>query len=264
MADNGNAPAGIALEAVGIRCRFGRFIALDGVSLHVPQDQITGLIGPNGAGKTTLFNALSGLTRYEEGIVRLFGDDISDLPPHRIAQGGMIRTFQLSRELGRLTVLENLLLTPLYQPGEKFSGIFLTPAKSRSVERINYERACDVLETVALFDLKDRYAAELSGGQKKLLELGRALMGNPRLILLDEPGAGVNPALMSKLCETIAEINQKLKITILVVEHDMNMISRLCDYVVVMAQGRNLAEGTYDEVVSQQRVAEAYLGQIDL
>lgn len=251
-----------ALTATSLDKRLGGLAALDGVSLAVPSGKITGLIGPNGAGKTTLFNALSGVLPADTGKVHLFGNEITHLPPHRIAQAGLIRTFQLSREFGSLTVLENLLLAPQGQLGETLRGVFFSPGKVWAEELAHYHGALEILETVLLADHKDTPASQLSGGQKKLLELGRALMANPRIILLDEPGAGVNPALMEQLCSTIRTINRDRDMTFLIVEHDMNLIAQLCDKVVVMAQGRNLVEGTFDEVIADERVIVAYLGKV--
>jgi len=241
---------------------FGGVAAVDGMTLDVAPGGITGLIGPNGAGKSTLFNIVSGVIAAQEGTVHLFGQDVTGLKPHKIARRGMIRTFQLSREMTRLTVLENLMLAPQNQAGEKLSAVFFSRPLVRRQEEENFARAKDVLETVNLTKVMDEYAGNLSGGQKKLLELARALMIDPRLILLDEPAAGVNPALMGLLMETIETLNKEAGKTFLIVEHDMDLVARLCGHVVVMAEGRHLTEGTFDEVTRDARVMEAYLGNV--
>lgn len=248
-----------ALSVDGLTARLGGSQVLHGVTFSAAEHAITGLIGPNGAGKTTAFNAISGLIRGCGGSVSVFNQRVLGKEPHQIARDGMVRTFQLARELGGLTVLENLMLAP-HQLGEKLSGLFFYARKSWNMEGVVYRKALDILKIIELEGHADTRASMLSGGQKKLLELGRALMAEPRLILLDEPGAGVNPALMDKLCNTITGINRERGISFLIVEHDMALIRRLCSHVVFLAQGRTLVQGSFDEVVSDQRVVEAYLG----
>jgi branched-chain amino acid transport system ATP-binding protein len=247
------------LSVTGITKRFGGVEALAGCTLAVAEGSITGLIGPNGAGKTTLFNVISGLTRADGGQIRLGADRLDGLPAHAIAQLGVGRTFQIPRPLGRMTVLENMLVYAHDQPGESLVRVFATPRRWRATERRLRERAREVLESVELGALASARAETLSGGQKKLLELARALMSDPRVILLDEPGAGVNPTLMRSLVEAIRALRAAGR-TFLVIEHDMDLVTELCDPVVVMAQGRKLTEGPFAEVRRDPRVLEAYLG----
>ena len=192
--------------------------------------------------------------------MHLFGEDISQLPTYQRARRGMIRTFQLSREFGRLTVLENLMLAPQRQEGENLMSLFFAPGRVRDEEADVYTRALEVLKISRLETLRDEYAANLSGGQKKLLELARTLMIECSVVLLDEPGAGVNPALMTTLREMILELNKDHGKTFLIVEHDMDLIAALCDPVIVMTEGRHLTHGSYDEIRRDPRVIEAYLG----
>lgn len=248
------------LQARGMSRSFGGVQAVRDMSLDVEKGTITGLIGPNGAGKSTLFNLLSGVGRANAGVVRLNGADITRLAPWRRARMGMIRTFQLAREFQRMTVLENLMLAPQAQLGESFWPIFLRPSAVRVQEAHVYRRACEVMEIATLTHLSDEYAGDLSGGQKKLLELARTLMIDCDLILLDEPGAGVNPALMNTLTDMIRHLNREHGKTFLIVEHDMDMIAQLCGPVVVMTQGSLLTKGTFDDLRRDPAVIEAYLG----
>ncbi len=248
------------LQAKNLSRSFGGIHAVRDMSIEVEQGSITGLIGPNGAGKSTLFNLLSGVIRPHSGQVTYNGNDITKLAPYLRARQGLIRTFQLSREFGRMTVLENLMLSPQQQLGEKLWPVFSRPQAVKERDREIYERAEEVLEISRLEPLRDAYAADLSGGQKKLLELARTLMIDCDLILLDEPGAGVNPALMKTLTDMIRRLNTEHGKTFLLVEHDMDLIAQLCDPVVVMAQGAHLMSGTFDEVRADQTVIEAYLG----
>jgi branched-chain amino acid transport system ATP-binding protein len=243
----------------GITKRFGGVEALAGCTLSVRAGSITGLIGPNGAGKTTLFNVISGLTRADGGQIRLGGDRLDGLSAHAIARRGVGRTFQIPRPLGRMTVLENVLVYAHAQPGEKLARAFASPKRVAAAERRFRERARVILETVDLAPLAAEPAETLSGGQKKLLELARVLMGDPRVILLDEPGAGVNPTLMRSLVEVIRALRASGR-TFLLIEHDMDLVTELCDPVIVMAQGRTLLEGPFAEVRRDPRVLEAYLG----
>ena len=251
----------VLLQADGLSRRFGGVHAVRDMALSVAEGSITGLIGPNGAGKSTLFNLLSGVIRPQSGKVTYKGGDITHLPPFKRARLGMIRTFQLSREFGRMTVLENLMLSPQQQLGESLWPVFMRPAAVRECDGKVHDRAEEVLEISALGALRDTYAADLSGGQKKLLELARTLMIDCDLILLDEPGAGVNPALMKTLTDMIRRLNRHHGKTFLLVEHDMDLIAQLCDPVVVMAQGTHLTSGTFDEIRADQTVIEAYLGR---
>jgi len=259
MGDPDAAPR-VVLEARGLVRAFGGVKAVDGLDIDLREGTITGLIGPNGAGKSTAFNLITGVLRPQAGTVRLNGEDITRLRSFRRARKGMIRTFQLSREFGRLTVLENLMLAPQMQLGERLGPVFLAPARVREADARVHARAMEVLEIAHLSPLRDEYAANLSGGQKKLLELARTLMIDCSVILLDEPGAGVNPALMNTLRDMIQELNRDHGKTFLIVEHDMDLIAALCDPVIVMTEGSNLTEGSFDAVRRDPRVIEAYLG----
>lgn len=221
---------------------------------------ITGLIGPNGAGKTTLFNLLANFIKADHGEILFDHEPIHHLPSHQIAKRGFIRTFQVARVLSRLSVLENMLLATPNQTGENFVQVWLQQKKLRVEERANKARAMDILESVGLAAKAHDYAGALSGGQRKLLEMGRTLMANPKLILLDEPAAGVNPTLINQICEHIVNWNQQ-GISFLIIEHNMDVIMSLCDRVWVLAEGTNLASGTPAEIQSNDLVLEAYLGQ---
>jgi ABC-type branched-subunit amino acid transport system ATPase component len=247
------------LQARGIRKTYGGLEALSGVDLDLARGQITGLIGPNGAGKTTLLNVISGVERATSGQVLLLGEDIGSLPQHRLATRGLVRTFQISRELGQLTVLENLLLARARQTGEGLVGLFARPKRVRQEEEAAIEIARAALQKVNLWRLADAPAATLSGGQKKLLELSRALMLKPRLVLLDEPAAGVAPAMEEVLVATIRGLADE-GVDFLIVEHDLDIVAALCDHVYVMAAGQVLTKGTFAHVVGDARVVEAYLG----
>ena len=228
--------------------------------LYVGGGTVTGLIGPNGAGKSSLFDVISGVQRPDSGTIRLAGRAVTGLPPHRLARLGLMRTFQLSRELERMTVLENLMVSPQHQLGERFWPNFLRPATIRGEEARVYTRAAEIMEFVGLRPLIDEYAGNLSGGQKKLLELGRALMTDCGIVLLDEPGAGVNRTLMGKLIEIIRTVNRDRGVTFLIVEHDMDLIARVCDPIVVMAAGRRLTAGPFETIRQDPQVVRAYLG----
>ena len=247
------------LQARGIRKTYGGLEALSGVDLDLARGRITGLIGPNGAGKTTLLNVISGVERATSGQVLLLGEDIGSLPQHRLATRGLVRTFQISRELGQLTVLENLLLARARQTGEGLVGLFARPKRVRQEEEAAIEVARAALQKVNLWRLADAPAATLSGGQKKLLELSRALMLQPRLVLLDEPAAGVAPAMEEVLVATVRGLADE-GVDFLIVEHDLDIVAALCDHVYVMAAGQVLTEGTFAHVVGDARVVEAYLG----
>jgi branched-chain amino acid transport system ATP-binding protein len=247
------------LSVTGITKRFGGVEALAGCTLSVREGSITGLIGPNGAGKTTLFNVISGLTPADGGEIRLGDDRLDGLSAHAIARRGVARTFQIPRPLARMTVLENMLVYAQAQPGEKLARVFVSPTRVATAEARLRERAHAILESVELVSLAGERAETLSGGQKKLLELARALMSEPRIILLDEPGAGVNPTLMRSLVEAIRALRAAGR-TFLLIEHDMDLVTELCDPVIVMAQGRTLVEGPFAEVRRDPRVVEAYLG----
>jgi ABC-type branched-subunit amino acid transport system ATPase component len=234
--------------------------ALQGLDLDVRPGTITGLIGPNGAGKTTVFNCITGLVPPEAGSVRFAGQDITGWRADRVTQAGLVRTFQIARGFPRLSVMENLLLYGARQPGEHLGLTLLRAPSVRAREAALEARAFAIAERLRLTRVLDNPASDLSGGQKKLLELGRALMTEPKLILLDEPIAGINPVLANEIADHLRSLRAE-GISFLVIEHHMDMIARLCDPVVVMAEGRRLAEGSFAEVAANQDVLEAYLGR---
>jgi neutral amino acid transport system ATP-binding protein len=248
------------LSARGLVKSFGGIKAVNHAAIEVPPGSITGLIGPNGAGKTTLFNLLSNFIQPDQGQVLFDGEAIESLQPHEIAQRGMIRTFQVARVLSRLSVLENMLLAAQKQTGENFLNTWLLAGQIRKEERENRDQAMEILESVGLAAKANDYAGALSGGQRKLLEIARALMTRPRLVLLDEPAAGVNPTLIHQICEYIQYWNRQ-GLTFLIIEHNMDVIMSLCDRVWVLAEGTNLADGSPAEIQSNSKVLEAYLGQ---
>ena len=248
------------LTASGLIKRFGGLVAVDQVSIEVAKGSITGLIGPNGAGKTTLFNLLSNFIHLDQGRVLFDGEPIHQLQSYQIAQQGMIRTFQVARVLSRLSVLENMLLAAQHQTGENFWLTWFKQKQITAEERQQRDRAMTILESISLAHMAHEYAGALSGGQRKLLEMGRALMSQPKLILLDEPAAGVNPTLINQICDRILTWNRE-GLTFLIIEHNMDVIMSLCDRVWVLAEGRNLAVGTPTEIQTNAQVLEAYLGQ---
>ena len=248
------------LEVRSLEKSFGGLRAVDSCSLEVKKGAITGLIGPNGAGKTPLFNLVTGFLRPDGGEILFKGERIDGLPPHEVFRRKICRTFQITREFGHMTVLENLMLVPENQRGEQILNTWFRPGLVKRQEREIRDKALAVLEFVELIDQKDEYAGILSGGQKKLLELAKTMMADPALILLDEPGAGVNRTLMRKLVGNIRELCAEKGITFLIIEHDMDLVMNLCTPVIVMSEGQKLAEGTPDEIRSDKRVLEAYLG----
>ena len=250
----------MALLAVrGLTRGFYGIRALDGADLDVEPGTITGLIGPNGAGKTTLFNCVSGVVPPDGGTVLFDGRDITGARPEAITQGGMVRTFQIARGFPRLTVLENLMLYGRDQPGEGFARALSGIGRVRGREAEIKGRAVAIADRLNLKAVIDNPASDLSSGQKKLLEIGRALMSAPKLILLDEPIAGVNPTLSGEIAEHLTALKDD-GLTLLIIEHDMDMIARLCDPVIVMAEGRRLTEGRFADIAADPRVQEAYMG----
>ena len=248
------------LDVHAVTRSFYGVTALAGVDLAVEDGRITGLIGPNGAGKTTLFNCISGLVPPNSGRVVFAGSDITGERPDRIARRGLVRTFQIARGFPRLTVLEHLLLHGRDQPGEKLTRALVRGPAMRHRETELQVRARAIAQRLKLTRVLYNQAAELSGGQKKLLEIGRALMAEPRLLLLDEPVAGVNPTLAREIGEHLRALVAD-GIAILLIEHQMDMIARLCDHVIVLAEGRRLVEGSFAELAASPIVQEAYMGR---
>ena len=239
---------------------FGGFHAVDGASLEIATGSITGLIGPNGAGKTTLFNVIAGRLPPTSGRVVMDGEDITGLAPHVLFRKGLLRTFQIAHEFGSMTVRENLMMVPARQSGEKlWNAVFSRGAVAAEEARI-HAKADEVLEFLTISHLADEKAAMISGGQKKLLELGRTMMVDAKIVFLDEVGAGVNRTLLNTIGDAIVRLNKERGYTFCVIEHDMDFIARLCDPVICMAEGKVLAQGTVDEVKNDERVIEAYLG----
>jgi len=239
---------------------FGGLQAIRDCSLEVADGSITGLIGPNGAGKSSLFAIIAGFMRPDSGRILLDGRDITGTPPHRLFHLGLIRTFQIPHEFSRMSVRENLMLVPPGQHGERLSSAWLRWGAVRAQEAEVADKADEVLDFLQLSSMADELAGRLSGGQKKLLDIGRAMMTDAKLVLLDEPGAGVNRTLLAQITETIRRLNEERGYTFCLIEHDMDMIAELCDPVIVMAQGAVLARGTMAEVRANEAVREAYVG----
>jgi branched-chain amino acid transport system ATP-binding protein len=240
---------------------FGGFHAVDGASLEIKTGSITGLIGPNGAGKTTLFNVIAGRYAATSGQVFMDGDDITGLPPHKLFDKGLLRTFQIAHEFSSMTVRENLMMVPARQSGEKlWNALFSRGAVVAEEERIR-QKADEVLEFLTISHIADHKAGMISGGQKKLVELGRTMMVDAKIVFLDEVGAGVNRTLLNTIGDAIVRLNKERGYTFCVIEHDMDFIARLCDPVICMAEGKVLAEGTVEQVKNDERVIEAYLGR---
>lgn len=254
------ATAAPILKTTGLVKTFGGLRALDGCTLEVKPKTITGLIGPNGAGKSTLFNTIFGFYAPDAGQVFFRGKQIDGEPTWRLVRRGLAKTFQIPRELQNLTVLENLLLWVGANPGEKLWNLALRPLRVRAFDLEARRKAEEILRFAGLFDLRDEFAKNLSGGQKKILELARILMAEPSMILLDEPVAGVNPTLTVKILDLIQQLRDQGK-TFFLVEHDMDVVMRRCDWIIVLHQGRKLAEGLPTQVKRDDRVVEAYLGQ---
>ncbi|MCB1757494.1 MAG: ABC transporter ATP-binding protein [Gammaproteobacteria bacterium] len=249
----------IRVEAVSKH--FGGVRAVDDASLTIRKGSITGLIGPNGAGKTTLFNIVAGNLAPDKGRIFLADEEVTGLPPHVLFGRGLLRTFQIAHEFSSLTVLENLMMVPAGQTGESLLGAWLHPAQIREEEARLRERAQDVVEFLKLAPVARQLAGRLSGGQKKLLELGRTMMTDARVVLLDEVGAGVNRTLLNDIGDAIQRLNQERGYTFCMIEHDMDFIARLCDPVICMAEGAVLAEGSAEAIRNNEEVIEAYLGR---
>lgn len=247
------------LDLKGVSLGFAGNRVLQDVSFAVDAGAIASLIGPNGAGKTTLLNALTGLAPPDAGKVLFEGENVTGLPAHKMAQKGVVRSFQIVRELGSLTVFETLLLAPPHQSGETLLGALLGRRKWWAQERANAAAAREILERIGLIKLADQPSGMLSGGQKKLLEVARTLLMQPKLILLDEPGAGVSPPLRLEIVRLVRELKAE-GFTFGIVEHDMHLVEEICDRVHVLAQGQTLVSGTFAEATADPRVVDAYLG----
>ncbi|MBP5855652.1 ABC transporter ATP-binding protein [Marivibrio halodurans] len=239
---------------------FGGIHAVDGVSLSIEKGSITGLIGPNGAGKSTLFNIIAGVFPPSSGRIYLDGEDVTALQPHELFHKGLLRTFQIAHEFSTLTVLENLMVVPGMQEGEQLRHSWFNFSRVKETEARIRDRARDVIEFLEIAHLENELAGNLSGGQKKLLELGRTMMVDAKIVFLDEVGAGVNRTLLNTIAKSIKRLNEERGYTFCLIEHDMDFIARLCDPVIVMAEGKLLTQGTIEEVKSNEEVIEAYLG----
>jgi branched-chain amino acid transport system ATP-binding protein len=249
------------IEVRDLHKHFGGFHAVDGASLHIRKGGITGLIGPNGAGKTTLFNVIAGRLKPTSGRVLMEGEDITGLPPHDLFHKGLLRTFQIAHEFSTMSVRENLMMVPAGQSGETLWNAWLGRRRIRDEEAALARKADEVLDFLTISHLADEKAGNLSGGQKKLLELGRTMMVDARIVFLDEVGAGVNRTLLNTIGDAIVRLNRERGYTFCVIEHDMDFIGRLCDPVIVMAEGKVLAEGSAAHIMENEAVIEAYLGR---
>jgi branched-chain amino acid transport system ATP-binding protein len=250
------------LEVKDVVKRFGGIRAVNGATLNVREGAITALIGPNGAGKTTLFNVLTGFYKGDRGSVRFGGQQILGEHPYEIAKRGMVRTFQITKALAAMPVVDNMMLAAPEQPGERLRNLVVRPGAARTREKEAQAQAMELLGIFNLTELADDYAGTLSGGQRKLLELARALMTKPKLLLLDEPMAGINPTLGARLLDHMQALRRDLGVTIVFIEHDMEVVMNHSDRVVVMAEGRVIAEGEPHEVRNDKRVIDAYLGEV--
>ena len=249
------------LEIRDISINFGGIKAVDKASMTIEEGQITGLIGPNGAGKTTLFNVIAGNLKPTYGQVSLLGEDITALPDYELFHKGVLRTFQLAHEFSNMTVLENLMVVPGQQTGESILNTWFKREQIKIEEEVIKEKALEVIEFLNLSHLTYELAGNLSGGQKKLLELGRTMMVDAKIVLLDEVGAGVNRTLLNDIADTIIKLNKEKNYTFFMIEHDMSFLSKLCDKVIVMTEGSVLLEGSIEEVTQNEEVIEAYLGR---
>ncbi|MEI4487141.1 ABC transporter ATP-binding protein [Frigidibacter sp. MR17.14] len=248
------------IQVENLHRHFGGFRAVDGASLTIAKGSITGLIGPNGAGKSTLFNVIAGVLPPTSGRVLMDGEDITGLPPHDLFHKGLLRTFQIAHEFPTMTVRENLMMVPGAQTGESILSAWFARSRIRDEERALRAKADEVLDFLTIPHLAEEKAGNLSGGQKKLLELGRTMMVEAKIVFLDEVGAGVNRTLLNTIGDAIVRLNRDRGYTFCVIEHDMDFIGRLCDPVIVMAEGKVLAEGPAAHIMENEAVIEAYLG----
>jgi branched-chain amino acid transport system ATP-binding protein len=250
----------VVIRVDNLHRHFGGFRAVDGASLEIATGSITGLVGPNGAGKTTLFNVIAGALPPTSGTVTMDGEDITGLPPHELFHKGLLRTFQIAHEFSSMSCRENLMMVPGGQSGETLWNAWFGRGRIAQEEAALLKKADEVLDFLTISHLKDEKAGNLSGGQKKLLELGRTMMVDAKIVFLDEVGAGVNRTLLNTIGDAIVRLNEERGYTFCMIEHDMDFIGRLCDPVIVMAEGKKLAQGTIDEIKSNEQVIEAYLG----
>ena len=248
------------LEVKNVSKSFDALTVIDDCSIEIEQGSITGLIGPNGAGKTTMFNLIAGVYLPDSGQISYAGEDITPLYSQALFHRGLLRTFQIAQEFSNMTALENLMMVPANQPGEKLTNVWLRPALVQAHELEVQQKANDVIDFLKLGHIKNELAGNLSGGQKKLLELGRTMMVDARLVLLDEVAAGVNRTLLKDLTANIQRLNEELGYTFFVIEHDMDMIAQLCSPIIVMAEGRKMMQGSIDEIRANNEVVEAYFG----
>ncbi|MEQ5868994.1 ABC transporter ATP-binding protein [Sagittula sp. NFXS13] len=248
------------IKVENLHRHFGSFRAVDGASLEIAKGSITGLVGPNGAGKTTLFNVIAGALQPTSGRVVMDGEDITGLPPHELFHKGLLRTFQIAHEFSSMSCCENLMMVPGAQSGETLWSTWFGRKRIAEEERALKAKADEVLDFLTISHLADHPAGAISGGQKKLLELGRTMMVDAKIVFLDEVGAGVNRTLLNTIADTIVRLNTERGYTFCVIEHDMDFIGRICDPVIVMAEGKKLAEGTLAEIKANEQVIEAYLG----
>ena len=240
--------------------QFGGFHAVDGATLSIAEGSITGLIGPNGAGKTTLFNVIAGVLKPTSGRVSMQGEDITGLPPHELFHKGLLRTFQIAHEFSSMSCRESLMMVPGAQSGETLWNTWFGRKRIADEERALAAKADEVLEFLTVEHLAEQKAGQVSGGQKKLLELGRTMMVDAKIVFLDEVGAGVNRTLLNTIGDAILRLNKERNYTFVVIEHDMDFIGRICDPVICMAEGKVLAQGTLAEIKANEQVIEAYLG----
>ena len=252
--------AGVIIEAVAVSKWFGGVQAVTDCSLSIARGSVTGLIGPNGAGKTTLFDTIAGTLTPDRGKIVFDGADVTGLKPHELFSKGLLRTFQIAREFSNLTTTENLMMVPADQPGESLWDVWLAPRSVRRVEAEVRRKAADVIDFLGMQKVRHELAGNLSGGQKKLLELGRTMMVDAKAVLLDEVAAGVNRTLLKDLAANIQRMNRELGYTFFVIEHDMDLISELCDPVIVMAEGTVIAEGPMEAIRAMPEIIDAYFG----
>jgi len=258
--DGGGVSFDAVIDVQNVSKRFGGLRAVRDCSLRVERGSITGLIGPNGAGKSTLFNLVAGNIVPDSGKIIFDGHDVTGLKPHQLFHRGMLRTFQIAQEFSNMTALENLMVVPPKQAGESLVATWLMPGAVKSDEHHVRQKAMDVIDFLKLCHVRNERAGNLSGGQKKLLELGRTMMVDAKVVLLDEVAAGVNKTLLNDLAANIERMNRELGYTFFVIEHDMDLIGRLCDPVIVMAQGEKIAEGPMAEIRANPAIVEAYFG----